>query len=318
MSTLPQALEFDPELAVVLPKLPIPKDLNVAMLPAIREGTAKVTNATTAIQGKPVSHREVMIDGPEGTVVLSIFEHSPTTRKSRPGIFYIHGGGRILGNRFSGVGTVLEWVVNYEAVCVSIEYRLAPEFHGMIAVEECYTGIKWMASNVDSLGIHPSQLMIAGQSAGGGLAAGVALLARDRGGPALCAQLLMCPQLDERNNTVSSVQFLDRGIWNGKDNALGWRCALGENTNEGEVSPYLAPARATDLTRLPPAYIDVGSSEVFRDEDVAYAQKLWQCGVQTELHVWAGGYHVFDQMVPMSELARKAVVARSAWVQKHL
>lgn len=319
MSTPPPSIEFDTELALILPNIPIPKNLTVEMLPAVREASAKAVTADTLTQGKPIAHREVTIPGPEGPITLSIFERTTESAKSgRPGIFHIHGGGRILGHRFSGVATILQWVVDHDAVCVSIEYRLAPDSPGMVAVEECYRCLQWMADSTDKLGIDPQKLMIAGQSTGGGLAAGVALAARDRNGPQLCAQLLMCPQIDDRNNTVSSRQFLDRGIWNAKDNALGWECALGTSTGSDEISPYLAPARAADLSRLPPAYIDVGSAEVFRDEDVHYALKLWQSGVQAELHVWPGGFHVFEQMAPNSELGRRAIAARNAWVQRVL
>ncbi|KAL4937792.1 hypothetical protein BDV06DRAFT_226624 [Aspergillus oleicola] len=319
MSTPPPLLGFDAELALILPTIPVPKHLTVEMLPAVREASSKTVTAQTLTQGKPIAHREVTIPGPKGPILLSIFERTTTSAKNaRPGIFHIHGGGRILGNRFSGVATMLQWVVDHDAVCVSIEYRLAPQFPGMVAVEECYLCLQWMADSADELGIDQRKLMIAGQSTGGGLAAGVALMARDQNGPPLCAQLLMCPQIDDKNNTVSSRQFLDRGIWNAKDNALGWQCALGENTGLDEISPYLAPARATDLTRLPPAYIDVGSAEVFRDEDVSYALKLWQSGVQAELHVWPGGYHVFDQVAPASELSQRAIAARNMWVQRAL
>jgi acetyl esterase/lipase len=317
MSAPPPPLEFDAELALILPKIPIPKGLTVEMLPAVREASAKTVTADTLTNGKPIAHRELTIPGPEGTILLSIFERTDGTSKSaRPAIFHIHGGGRILGNRFSGATTMMPWVVDHDAVCVSIEYRLAPDFPGSVALQECYRALEWMAESADELGIDTGKLMIAGQSTGGGLAAGVALIARDRNGPRLCAQLLMCPQIDDRNNSVSSQQFLDRGIWNAKDNALGWKCALGEKAGTDDVSPYLAPARAIDLTRLPPAYIDVGSTEVFRDEDVSYALKLWQSGVQTELHVWPGGFHVFDQLVPTSELGQKAIAARNAWVRR--
>jgi acetyl esterase/lipase len=319
MSTPAPPLEFDPELALILPTIPIPKGLTVEMLPAVREASAKAVTADSLTQGKPIAHHERTIPGPEGPIVLSIFERTnETANKARPGIFHIHGGGRILGNRFSGAATMMPWVVDHDAVCVSIEYRLAPDFPGLVALQECYQALEWMAESADELGIDVGKLMIAGQSTGGGLAAGVALMARDRKGPELCAQLLMCPQLDDRNNTVSSQQFLERGIWNAKDNALGWRCALGEKTGSDDISPYLAPARATDLTRLPPAYIDVGSAEVFRDEDVTYALELWRSGVQAELHIWPGGFHVFDQLAPTSELGQKAIAARNAWVRRVL
>ncbi|KAJ5924911.1 hypothetical protein N7454_007550 [Penicillium verhagenii] len=316
MSENVRRLDFDPELATILPSLPIPKGLTVEMLAALRQATSQRTNAESVMAGRAACHREVDIDGPNGKITLSIFERADSApQETRAGIFYIHGGGRILGNRFSGLGTVLDWVEKLDAVCISVGYHLAPEFDGFSAVEECYRGLLWTAENLDSLRISVSKLMIAGQSAGGGLAAGVALLARDRHGPVLCAQLLMCPQLDDENNTVSARQFMDRGIWNARDNDLGWKCAL---KGVKEVSPYLAPARATDLTELPQAYIDVGSAEVFRDEDIKYATRLWESGVSTELHVWSGGYHVFEQMAPSSELARKAIATRDAWVVKVL
>ncbi|KAL4977906.1 Alpha/beta hydrolase fold-3 [Aspergillus desertorum] len=159
--------------------------------------------------------------------------------------------------------------------------------------------------------------MVAGQSAGGGLAAGVALLARDREGPRICAQLLMCPMLDDQSDSVSCRQYEQTGLWSRASNVMVWSCILGEG-HSSDPSMYLAPARAANLVNLPPAYIDVGSAEIYRDEDVAYASKLWEHGVQAELHVWPGGFHAFDAMAPAAELSQKAIKCRTEWVGKML
>jgi acetyl esterase/lipase len=153
-------------------------------------------------------------------------------------------------------------------------------------------------------------LIIAGSSAGGGTAAGTALLSRDRGGPRLCGQVLICPMLDDRNETISSHQYVEEGSWSRGSNLLGWTCLLGDRRGGDQVSIYAAPARATDLSRLPPAFIDVGSAEVFRDEAVNYASLLWKSEVQAELHVFAGGFHGFDLLVPNAGFSIAAREAR--------
>jgi acetyl esterase/lipase len=146
----------------------------------------------------------------------------------------------------------------------------------------------------------------------------VALLARDRQGPTALAQLLMSPMLDDRDQSVSSHQYSQTGSWSRESNDTGWNALLGERRKTDAVSIYAAPARAGDLSGLPPAFIDVGSAEVFRDEDVAYADRLWASGVQAELHVWAGGFHIFDGAVPTAALSVAALDARTAWVRRTL
>jgi acetyl esterase/lipase len=201
---------------------------------------------------------------------------------------------------------------------VSVEYRLAPETPHPGPVEDCYAGLAWTAAHAAELGIDPDRIIVGGASAGGGLSAAVALLARDRGGPALAGQLLMCPMLDDRNDTLSSLQMTGLGIWDHAANDLGWTALLGDAKGGPDVSPYAAPARATDLSGLPPAYIDVGSAETFRDEDVAYATRIWQAGGIAELHVWPGGFHGFTVMVPDAAISRAAVAAPGAWLRRLL
>jgi acetyl esterase/lipase len=204
------------------------------------------------------------------------------------------------------------------AAVVSVEYRLAPETPHPGPVEDCYAGLAWTAGHAGELGIDPARVIVGGASAGVGLAAAVALLARDRGGPALLGQMLLCPMLDDRNETPSSYQMAGIGIWDREANEVGWTALLGAARGGPDVSPYAAPARATDLSGLPPAFIEVGSAETFRDEDVAYATGIWQAGGQAELHVWPGGFHGFTGMVPDAAISKAATAAQQGWLRRIL
>ncbi len=170
----------------------------------------------------------------------------------------------------------------------------------------------------DDLGVRLDRLLIAGASAGGGLAAGAALAARDRGGPRLRGQLLDYPMLDDRGTTRSTHQFDGIGVWDRISNETGWSALLGDARGGPDVSPYAAPARATDLRDLPPAFIDVGSAEIFRDEAVAFADGLWNAGGHAELHVWPGGFHAFDIFAPHTALSRGMIQTRRAWMARLL
>ncbi len=143
-------------------------------------------------------------------------------------------------------------------------------------------------------------------------------MARDRGGPLLAGQMLMCPMLDDRNDTPSSWQMAGRGVWDHTANETGWSALLGESRGGPDVSPYAAPARAADLSGLPPAFVDVGSAETFRDEDVAYASRIWQAGGIAELHVWPGGFHGFTMMAPDTAVSRAASAAQVGWLRRLL
>jgi acetyl esterase/lipase len=218
----------------------------------------------------------------------------------------------------AGVDMVLEWVQLFDAVAISVEYRLAPEHPDPAPIHDCFAGLVWTAAHAGELGFDPGRLIIAGASSGGGLTAGTALMARDRGGPALAAQILVCPMLDDRNQTTSSHQIDGIGLWDRASNEVGWTALLGDRRNTDQVSVYAAPARATDFSGLPPAYIDCGSAEVFRDEDVAYASAIWAAGGVAELHVWAGGFHSFDGMAPHAAVSRAACETRTRFVARIL
>lgn len=224
----------------------------------------------------------------------------------------------IAGNRFLGISGILDWVEDMGVLCVSVEYRLPPEHPDPAPIEDCYAGLEWMHNNAAELGVDVTNMVIVGSSAGGGLAAGTALMARDRGTVDLRAQVLICPMLDDRIMTVSSQQYIGEGTWSRDSNQTGWACLLGPRRGGTNVGIYAAPARATNLAGLPQTFIDVGSAEVFRDEAVSYATQLWANGVQAELHVWPGGFHGFDLLVPKATLSTIAIATRTAWLRRTL
>jgi len=224
----------------------------------------------------------------------------------------------VMGTNRTGADEMARWADEVGAVAVSVEYRLAPEHPHPAPVEDCYAGLVWTAQHAEELGIDPARLVIAGGSAGGGLAAGTALMARDRGGPALTHQILMCPMLDDRGITPSSQELDGEGVWDRTDNLVGWTALLGDACAGPDVSPYAAPARAGDLTGLPATFIDVGSAETFRDEAIDYAARLSRAGVPVEFHLWPGGFHGFDMIAPQSALAQASRATRLGYVRRAL
>ena len=310
---------YDPELAAALDeltagKLPL---RSFDDIPLRREaGAADVrTPAELRAEFPGFAFTERFATGPAGEVPLLVVRPE---RPSGAALYYMHGGGMMLGHHLGAdIVRLLSWAAELNLVIVSPGYRLAPEHPHPAPVEDTYAGLLWTVEHAGELGFEPDRLAIGGVSAGGGLAATTALLARDRGGPALAAQLLICPMLDDRNDSPSAWQFDDgNGLWDRLANAVGWAALLGDDRTD--VSPYAAAARATDLSGLPPAFLDVGSAEVFRDEVIEYANRLWQAGGDAELHVWPGGFHGFDAQVPGAALSRLAKKARQPWLRRVL
>ncbi|MBT2408456.1 alpha/beta hydrolase [Streptomyces sp. ISL-87] len=325
VSTAWDAPPFDPELGVALAALG-----DEAREPFTPENLAARQERDALVRPRPTV-RDLQADGrfevdelrvpgaPGGQDVTLVSARPAGIAGPLPLLYYMHGGGMIMGNAWSVLPQLLrEWALTLELAVISVEYRLAPQARYPGPVEDCYAGFVWVAAHAAGLRIDADRIIIGGKSAGGGLAAALALLTRDRGGPTPIGQLLLCPMLDDRNNTYSSHQMAGIDTWDRTSNATAWQALLGDRYGAADLPPYAAPARATDLSRLPPAYIEVGSAETFRDEDVAYANAIWQAGGQAELHVWPGAFHGFDTFAPRSALSQDARNARSRWLRRIL
>ena len=280
-------------------------------LTALRQAAS--TGPAVLAQLERFHRHDGLIPGRGGAAVpVSVLQRR--SRPAGPVIFHTHGGGMVAGDRWSGITPFLKWVDEFDATLVTVEYRLAPEHTDPTPREDAYAALMWAAREMAG----GEKLFIAGQSAGGGITAGLALMARDRGGPRIDGQLLLSPMLDDRNSSVSACQFDGTGGWDRTANAFGWESLLGPGRAQEAVPPYAAPARAQDLSGLPPTFLECGTAEVFRDETVAYASRLWESGNDTELHMWAGGFHRYDQLVPQSALSEATISTRTAWLQRQL
>jgi acetyl esterase/lipase len=217
----------------------------------------------------------------------------------------IHGGGFVIGSvEAEHAGAVLT-AVGLGAVLVSVEYRLAPEHPYPAGLHDCYAALAFLHAEAGALGVDPARIALLGTSAGGGLAAATALLARDRGGPPVCFQMLHIPELDDRLETPSMQQFVDSPLWNRPLAVKSWQFYLGELAGSDDVPIYAAPSRATDLSGLPPAYVSTAENDPLRDEGIAYASAMLQAGVSVELHQFPGTFHG-------SALVTSAAVSRRA------
>lgn len=270
--------------------------------------------------GHAVDYHDLTIPGPANAPDVTVTVVRPTgdPPSNMPGVLHIHGGGYVLGNRFFGIDDLIAMVEQRNVVGVSVEYRLAPEHLAPASAEDCYAALQWMDTQAPALRIDRNRILVSGFSAGGGLSAAVALMARDRRGPKLVGQYLGAPMIDDRDSTVSTRQYHGIGAWDRDNNITGWDAILGSHRGNADVSLYAAPARAQDLSDLPSAFIEVGAAEVFRDEAVQYATRMWQAGTQAELHVWAGGFHGFPGFAPGTNVANAAIAARQSWLDRVL
>jgi acetyl esterase/lipase len=296
---------IDPEVRVPLDQLleALPGGFNAIADIVQRRATAEALIAGIEVPDNPdVTRSDRTVPGPQGEPDISVRIYRPLkVTGTLPGIYFIHGGGMILGNVAGEDATATMICDQVGAVVVSVEYRLAPENPHPAPAEDCYAGLAWMAANAADLGVDPDRLGIYGGSAGGGLTLAVALMARDRGGPALSFMMPIYPMIDDRNTTSSSQEITDIGIWDRAGNIEAWAWYLGGKP----ADQYAAPARAEDLAGLPPAFIDVGTVDLFRDEDIAFAQRLMAAGVPTELHIHPGSYHAAETFAPDAALSRR-------------
>ncbi|MDW7982184.1 MAG: alpha/beta hydrolase [Thermomicrobium sp.] len=302
---------LDPELAAVLAAFPEELLLDLRDIPFARQRMAILREALAShmppLPADVAVTDEFAPNRVDRTVVRVRLYRPIDVPSPLPVLLWIHGGGYVMGTPEMNDPQCAEFARALPALVASVDYRLAPEFPYPAPLEDCYAALCWVWERATELGADPGRIAIAGASAGGGLAAGLALLARDRGEIPVRFQLLIYPMLDDRNQTPSSYEITDRRlIWTREWNLLGWRAYLGREPGSPDVPAYAAPARAADLRGLPQAYILVGTADLFRDEDIVYAQRLMQAGVLTELHVFAGAFHGFDAFAPTAWVSQRA------------
>lgn len=309
--------------------------LTLEQIPRLREMIAAqgedMTDADIRGPGNDFQVSERIIPGPAGAPDIPLLVCLPNRATCpAPVIYNLHPGGMITGNRRTNLLVPIELAREMGAAVVSVEYRLAPEHQHPAQIEDCYAGLMWTVEHASGLRIDLDRLVVLGLSAGGGLAASLSLLARDRGGPQVAGQMLLTPMLDDRNDTASALQnntnsVLDmdgttvRGTAHDRDsNGTCWRALLGRSPGGSDVSAYASAARAEDVSGLPSTYVDVGSAETFRDEAVIYASRIWQARGVAELHVFPGGYHGYDHYAPTAAISQATRKARRDWLHRVL
>jgi acetyl esterase/lipase len=298
---------IDPELAPIVELLPkIDLVDPAAARQAFQAMLAGITFDIPGIETLDVEDR--MVPGWEGDPDVSVRLYRPRDRAAgalAPGVVMIHGGGFVIGSVEVEHAGAAQMAINTRAVVVSVDYRLAPEHPYPAALHDCSAALTFLHDEAEALGVDPHRVALAGTSAGGGLAAATALLARDQGGPAVCFQLLHIPELDDRLQTGSMQAFVDSPMWNRPLAVQSWQAYLGPLYGAADVPAYAAPARAADLSGLPPAYISTAENDPLRDEGITYAQRLLQAGVSVELHQFPGTFHG-SAVVTTAAVSRRA------------
>jgi len=293
--------DFDPELAPIIELLPAGDlgDLE-EMRTMVRSLTAGFEVDTTGVD--VVDHG---VPGPDGApdVLVRTYRRADLDGPA-PAVLDIHGGGFIVGDIDMEHAQAVELVRRLPIVVAAVEYRLAPEHPYPAGLDDCYAALAWLHAQASDLDIDPDRVALYGASAGGGLAAGLALLARDRQGPPVCFQFLAIPELDDRLETHSMRSYVDTPLWNRPNAERSWEMYLG-GLAAADVPVYASPARATDLAGLPPAYISTMEFDPLRDEGIAYAVALLQAGVATELHSYPGTFHG-SALVTTAQVSRRS------------
>lgn len=276
-------------------------------------GNRRLLRALTRIgRGRAPKHGE-LVDLGDGVTVRVHRPAATDARTRRPAILHLHGGGLIIGSAVQGDALCRHLADELGAVVASVDYRMPPEHPYPTPLEDCYAALRWLAGQPD---VDPERIAVIGESAGGGLAASLALLARDRGEVTLAGQVLAYPMLDDRTDESAAAHPRMLRLWNGPSNRLGWGLYLGSSAADARragsaTSPLDAatlelavPARRADLSGLPPTWIGVGTLDLFHDEDVEYARRLTEAGAPVQLHVVPGAYHGFDKAEPKAAVSR--------------
>lgn len=298
---------LDPELKELAPLFA--NFINLDDIPAMRVNLA----ALLAMGGVPApAFDDVAVDdmhapGAKRAPDVLVRVYRPKSSKGAlPAVYYIHGGGMVLGSIADNDVYCKTLVRELDCVVAAVEYRLAPEHPYPAPMDDCYAGLKWLAANAAKLVVDPKRIAIAGHSAGGGLAAGLALLARDRQEVTIAYQVLVYPMIDDTNVKSAKAAKNDYYVWSRANNLAGWKAYLAKKFGQASVPIYAAPSRAKNMAGLPPTFICTGDMDLFLLEDLDYARKLAAAGVPLDLHVYPGAFHGFDSLAPDSTLAKRA------------
>lgn len=306
-SSRPVAAGLAPELAAIVAGLP-PPPTAFAELAATRERLAALVQQrqADAPHGSTVEVDERRVPGPPGAPDVRVLVYRPRgTTAPCPALLWIHGGGYVAGTPEFDDAQVQRLVDAVGCVVVAVDYRLAPEHPHPAPLDDCHAALQWLHAEADALGVDRSRLAIAGQSAGGGLCAALALLVRDRGEIRLCFQAPLQAMLDDRTGSGDGPPpVADGWVLTAASNRYKWQALLGHPPDRDDAAPYAVPARAASLAGLPPTFLSIGALDLFTDENVAYAQRLLHDGVTTELHVWPGACHAFDLLAPQLAVSK--------------
>lgn len=282
----------DPELLPLLDAFPTLR-IDAGLLPELRRMEAQ---NIPPVEPDNVRVSTCEVPGPTGAPPITLRIYRPETVAGAPigCIYHIHGGGYVGGSAAQVEFYIRPFARELGCAIVSVDYRLAPENPHPAPIEDCYAGLAWLFGHADELGIDPARIGVMGESAGGGLAAALALLARDRGEYRLSFQSLTYPMIDDRTCVRETSPWVGEFIWTRHNNRFGWSSLLGREPGGEGVEPYAAAARASELSGLPPTYLDTGSLDLFLDENLDYARRLAGAGGAVELHVWPGAFHGFE------------------------
>jgi acetyl esterase/lipase len=267
---------------------------------------------------KPKAPAGITIEQVKTSNGLKLRIYTPTGQRTRAAMLYIHGGGMMIGSPAMDDALLAGTAAELDIVIVSPDYKLAPEHPYPAPVDDCHSAWSWIHQNLSQRGIDGNRIAIGGESAGGGLAAGLVLRIHDEGGPQPVAQWLFCPMLDDRTALGRSLDEIDHFVWNNKMNLVGWKSYLGKTFGTDQVSAYAAPARRESLEGLPKAWIGVGDVELFYEEDKTYANKLNAAGVACQIDIVTGAPHAFEGLAPDSELAKDYLSRAKTWLKAAL
>ena len=328
---MPIRSRVDPELVGVLDALvsSLGADFTAQHDASVRRARIKAfleQGAAPAIACPEVARRHVAAPGSDGAPPVAMIVYTPPDLvRPTAAILHYHGGGFTVGSAQEDDALAAMLARDVGCVVVSADYRLAPETVHPGPVEDCYAALQWVAETALELGVDPARIAVTGASAGGALAANVALMARDRGGPAIAYQMLICPMLDDRMTAASCTDLDGAGVWNASANRNAWEALLiGSESGlriaaEAQIARYAAAAAAShyavaarveDLAGLPPTFIDASELDILLDENIDYARRLIAAGVPVELHVHPQTYHAFERFVPEALISRHAIAMR--------